>query len=99
MYLNNSTERFAPRSGEYFSLVQTYQHARRCTNDLVHLYSFALEADQHQPTGALNFATLDNPQLLVNLRNAVGRAVKVKAFAVCQNWLLASGGGLAYAFA
>lgn len=83
----NSTERFAPRRASYFSLVQTHQHATRCTADHVHLYSFALDAADRHPSGALNFAVLDRPTLRVTFKNSQGRRLKVKVFAHCAAWL------------
>lgn len=96
--LINSSERFAPRRGEYFGLVQTYQHCGRCTTDLVHAYSFALDATERQPSGALNFAVLDRPALRVELKNTAGRAVKIKCFAYCYNWLTVDSGALSFRF-
>lgn len=85
--LVDGTERLAPRDGDYFSLVQTYQHARRCADDGVHAYSFALDAAANQPTGALNFAAVHNAALRVDLKNSDGVPIKIKAFAHCINWL------------
>lgn len=85
MYMN-SNERFAQRPSHYFSLVQTYAHATRCSPDNVHVYSFALDAGAYQPCGSLNFAVLDRPSLRVEVPDA-GAPVKVKAFAMCVNWL------------
>lgn len=96
--LLGSAQRFAERSGDYFSLVQTYQHAARCSNDLVHMYSFALDASARQPSGALNFAAVDAPVLQVGLKNTSGRSVKVKAFAHCTNWLTVENGSMAFVF-
>lgn len=96
--LLNSSERFAPRAGEYFSLVQTYQHCARSHHDLVHAYSFALDASDRQPSGALNFAVLDRPTLRVELRNTRGRAIKIKAFAYCYNWLTVASGAVTLRF-
>lgn len=93
-----SAERFPPRAGEYFSLVQTYQHSSACAPDNVHMYSFALDASQRQPSGTLNFAPLANPTLRVDLKNTGGRAVKVKAFAQCLNWLTVQSGSMDYLF-
>ena len=93
-----SSERFAPRSGDYFSLVQTYQHATRSTPDHVHVYSFAQDAGQRQPSGALNFAVLDGPTLRVDLKNTAGKAIKIKAFAQCLNWLTVQSGSMDFVF-
>jgi hypothetical protein len=94
----NSSDRFSARTGDYFSLVQTYGHAGRCTADRVHLYSFALEAHERQPSGALNCAVLDRPLLRLGLKNSAGRAIKLKAFALCLNWLALEGGSIGYMF-
>lgn len=96
--LINSGERFKPRGGEYFALVQTYQHCARCAADLVHAYSFALDATERQPSGALNFAVLDRPALRVDLRNTEGRAIKVKCFAYAYNWLIFDKGSVSFRF-
>lgn len=96
--LFSSRERFAPRDAPYFSLIQRYQHATRAAPDGVHVYSFALDAAARQPTGALNFAVLDRPILRVTLGDAGGRAVKVKCFAVCYNWLRFAEGAAAFRF-
>jgi hypothetical protein len=92
----NSGERFSSRPGDYFSLVQTYGHAGRCARDNVHFYSFALDASQRQPCGALNFAVVDRPTLRIELKNAEGRALKLKAFAQCVNWLTFENGSAAF---
>ena len=99
VFLVASSQRFAPRSGKYFSLVQTYQHAARCTPDNVHIYSFALDASQRQPSGALNFAVLEQPTLRVDLKNTTGKAIKIKAFAQCLNWLDVHSGSMDYLYA
>lgn len=96
----NSSQRFSPRPGAYFSLVQTYQHAGRCTPDNVHMYSFALHPAERQPSGALNFAVVEKPYLRVEFSEAAaGLALKVKAFAQCVNWLVIKRGGLALRYA
>lgn len=97
--LLGSSQRFSERPGDYFSLVQTYQHAARCSDDLVHLYSFAMDASARQPSGALNFAAVDAPVLKVGLKNTSDRSVKVKAFAHCTNWLTVENGSMAFVFA
>lgn len=93
-----AAERFAPRGGDYFSLVQTYQHSTRCTSDRVHLYSFALDAAQRQPCGALNFAAVEKPTMRVQLRGTGGKNIKVKAFAHCINWLAVQKGDMTFVF-
>lgn len=98
--LVGSSQRFSPRGGDYFSLVQTYQHASRCAPDHVHLYSFALDSSQRQPCGALNFAVVDSPTMRLDLKpGSGGRNLKIKAFAHCVNWLTVDRGAMAFMFA
>lgn len=96
--LFGSSERFSERQGDYFSLVQTYQHSAGCTPDRVHMYSFALDASARQPCGALNFAAVDAPTLHIRLKNSDGRPIKVKAFAHCTNWLTTTRGSMSFVF-
>lgn len=93
LYLGGSTaERFEARGPGYFQGVQAYQHSARVplAAEGVYLYSFALDAGARHPCGAVNFAPLQKPALRVDLvpGSTAGAPVKVKAFAMCYNWLL-----------
>jgi hypothetical protein len=63
----------------------------------VYVYSFALQPEEHQPTGTCNFSRIDNAQVAVNLKNASTNMLQ-KMFAVNYNILrIQSGmGGLAF---
>ena len=79
----NGHDRFDRREGTYFSHVQRHQH-HSGSSDLGHIYvySFALNPEEHQPSGTCNFSRIDNAQLRMNLRNgadAAGREVRVYA--------------------
>ena len=65
----------------------------RCSRN-IHVYSFALKPEEHQPSGTCNFSRIDNADLLYN--GTSGNSVSV--FAVNYNVLrIMSGmGGLAY---
>jgi len=62
----NGNDRFATRKGDYFSLVQPYQHHEN-TPDVNHnginVYSFALKPEEHQPSGTLNMSRIDTAVL------------------------------------
>ena len=117
----NGQDRFQERRMEYFRRVQAYKHhtnsARTTTeyddpNNLtydqyIYLYSFALNPEEHQPSGTCNFSRIDNTILsfsnLGYLTTSEGAptgaaAGIVKVFAVNYNVLrIMSGmGGLAY---
>ena len=91
----NGNDRFAEREGEYFSLVQPYQHHTNIpSNRGINVYSFALKPEEHQPSGTLNMSRIDTAQLqLVSKKSG-----NVFIYAVNYNVLriLSGMGGLAY---
>ena len=94
----NGHERFTRRVGDYFSKVQRYQHhtGKSGTNSLTrtYMYSFALQPEEHQPSGTCNFSRIDNAVL--ELDTADGTCVDI--YAVNYNVLrvMSGMGGLAY---
>jgi hypothetical protein len=90
----NGQDRFSTRAGAYFNLVQPYQHHTRIPADGIYVYSFALNPEQHQPSGTVNMSRIDNATLHIT----VGAAGQLKVFAVNYNVLriMAGMGGLAY---
>ena len=100
----NGHDRFKERPGDYFRLVQPYQHHTRIpVNNYIYVYSFALRPEEHQPSGTCNFTRIDNSHLNVIFRN--NQTVKYTSlpsynlFAPSYNILRIMGGmgGLAYA--
>ena len=118
----NGQDRFDERYGDYFWEVQPYQHhtggafdrlvlangraACSRTPNPINVYSFALQPEEHQPSGTCNFSRIDNATLVFDsITNAAAGAFPSKAFpynfrmyAVNYNILrIMSGmGGLAY---
>ena len=102
----NGHDRFAERDGDYFSIVQPYQHHTTipcvvgdCIESKhIHCYSFALKPEEHQPSGTCNFSRIDNATL--NLTYNVNDVDKfnVSIFAVNYNVLRIMSGmaGVAY---
>ena len=101
----NGQDRFQERRMEYFRRVQGYKHHTHAVRadsagvykQWIYLYSFALNPEEHQPSGTCNFSRIDNTILSFNNLNSLGAGV-VKVFAVNYNVLrIMSGmGGLAY---
>ena len=93
----NGNDRFAERSGNYFSLVQPYQHHEN-TPDYFHeginVYSFAIKPEDHQPSGSLNMSRIDTAIL------SVSSDVDGDIFIYTTNYnvlrILSGMGGLAY---
>lgn len=63
----NSLDRFSTRDGNYFNYVQPWQHHSRTPADGINVYSFALNPEEHQPSGTANFSRIDNTTLIVEL--------------------------------
>jgi hypothetical protein len=81
----NGHDRFSAREGRYFNLVQPYQHHTRVPDDGIYVYSFALNPEQHQPSGTVNMSRIDNATLQLTLRN--NSACKLRVYAVNYNVL------------
>jgi hypothetical protein len=97
----NGHDRFTVREGDYFNLVQPYQHHTNVPAVGVNVYSFALSPEQHQPSGTCNLSRIDNTTLLLTVsNNAVGTATSsvVRVYATNYNVLrvMSGMGGLAY---
>jgi len=92
----NGHDRFSVRKAEYFNLVQPYQHHTRIPAAGIYVYSFALNPEQHQPSGTVNMSRIDNATLLLNTESLT--SYKLKVYAVNYNVLriMAGMGGLAY---
>ena len=90
----NGHDRFAQRDGDYFRLVQPYQHHTNCPSGAVYVYSFALRPEEHQPSGTCNFSRIDNATL--NMTSSA--TANCWVFAVNYNVLrvMSGMGGLAY---
>lgn len=94
----NGHDRFSERPGQFFRLVQPYQHHTRCPRKYVYCYSFALNPESHQPSGTANFSRLDVATLQCTMHPAVTNG-KVKVFARSWNVIRIANGlaGLAFA--
>jgi hypothetical protein len=86
----NGHDRFQALDGAYFNYVQPYQHFSNTPADGVNVYSFALKAEDHQPTGTCNFSRIDNATLQVDLgvRNAAAPGYAANYLGSSSNSLL-----------
>jgi hypothetical protein len=76
--LLDGKERFSPKSIDYFSLLQMYRHTTGDTpNQLpgVYMYSFALNNDQYQPSGAINGSMFNKVILRLNMQQPLPESV------------------------
>jgi hypothetical protein len=94
----NGQDRFKEQYGNYFNQVQPFYHHTGTPYPGIYVYSFALQPEEHQPTGTCNFSRIDNAQVSVAMKGANNAATLQKLFAVNYNILrIQSGmGGLAF---
>ena len=95
----NGQDRFKEQLGKYFNQYQPYRYHTGTPYCGIYVYSFALQPEEHQPTGTCNFSRIDNAQVSVVLKgNTTGGSSQQKLFAVNYNILrIQSGmGGLAF---
>jgi hypothetical protein len=93
----NGQDRFKEQLGNYFNQVQPFYHHTGTPYPGIYVYSFALQPEEHQPTGTCNFSRIDNAQVSVQMKSN-NAATLQKLFAVNYNILrIQSGmGGLAF---
>ena len=93
----NGQDRFKEQAGKYFNQYQPYQYHSGVPYPGIYCYSFALQPEEHQPTGTCNFSRIDNAQVAINMKGNYTTALQ-KMFAVNYNILrIQSGmGGLAF---
>ena len=93
----NGQDRFKEQLGKYFNQYQPYLYHTGTPYPGIYVYSFALQPEEHQPTGTCNFSRIDNAQVSVALKTG-SQATLQKLFAVNYNILrIQSGmGGLAF---
>jgi hypothetical protein len=94
----NGHDRFQERDGSYFNYVQPAQHFSNTPADGINVYSFALKAEDHQPTGSCNFSRIDNATLNVNTSASVPNSSIVNVYVQNYNVLRVMSGmaGTAY---
>ena len=97
----NGHDRFQTREGDYFNLVQPYQHHTNVPAIGINVYSFALQPEQHQPSGTCNLSRIDNTTLLLTVsNNAVGTSTSSSVYVFATNYnvlrVMSGMGGLAY---
>jgi hypothetical protein len=83
--LFDGNERFKVKPASYFSLLQQYKHTTGTQPETlpgVHIYSFALNHDQYQPSGAMNGSVFNKAILRVSLQQPLPSAAAASAQSV-----------------
>ena len=96
----DNSSRFSPRKASYFRTCQPIQAGHRVPKKHIYLYSFALNAEDYQPSGTVNCSKIDQIDFKFNSCGAGGSVNdrNLVVYAVNYNILrIMSGmGGLAY---
>jgi len=93
----NGQDRFKEQTGKYFNQYQPFVYHTGTPYPGIYCYSFALQPEEHQPTGTCNFSRIDNAQVAINMKSNYTTPLQ-KMFAINYNILrIQSGmGGLAF---
>jgi hypothetical protein len=65
----NGHDRFERREGSYFNYVQPHEHHTRTPKDGINVYSFALNPENHQPSGTANLSRIDSTRLNITYKD------------------------------
>lgn len=66
----NGTDRFDVREGMFFNCVQPLQHHTASPADGVNVYSFAINPENHQPSGSANLSRIDTTYLNLTYKDS-----------------------------
>jgi len=93
----NGNDRFAKRDAKYFTHVQPYQHHENIPDGKnIHVYSFALKPEEHQPSGTLNMSRIDTATAIVGTNGVAAGTLNMYAVNYNVLRILSGMGGLAY---
>ncbi len=95
--LINGHDRFTTRPGAYFRLVQPYQHHTRVPSKKIYTYCFALNPEDAQPSGSINYSRIDTSQLHLYFNSHVTQG-RVRVYATSYNVLRIASGQAGLAF-
>ena len=82
----NGIDRFEERKGPYFRLIQPFQKHTRVSKLYIYMYSFCLNPEAHQPSGACNFSKINSANLNLTFKSNIG-ASNVRIYALTYNVL------------
>ena len=99
--LFNGLDRIESKEAEYFNLIQPYQHHSLIPGRGIYCYSFSLNPEHFQPSGACNLARVRKTQLQTELNPSAKKTgdYDLNIYVISYNFLRIMGGmaGVAYA--
>ncbi len=102
--LFNGQERFQQQKIEYFTRYQPYKYHTNISRgdklDTIAVYSFALNPEEHQPSGTCNFSRIDSAYLTLNNLTGTNTTASEGIYIYAINYnvlrIMSGMGGLAY---
>lgn len=97
----NGHDRLSQREGRYFNTVIPQECHTNCPAIGINVYSFALNPEDHQPSGTCNFSRVDIATLLLNITSqtfAGGDTAKTRIYCTNYNVLRIMSGMAGLAF-
>ena len=93
----NGTDRFRVQPGKYFNSIQPFESHSGCPMPGLYSYSFALNPEDHQPSGTCNFSRVDTATATIDMKGSIDNP-NLYMFAHGYNVLRVQDGtcGLAY---
>jgi hypothetical protein len=83
----NGMDRFTSRDGNYFNLIQTYDHHTNIPlSPGINVYSFALRPELHQPTGSCNFSRIETATLTMTLSPGQITSIGSDSYSITNNF-------------
>jgi len=92
----NGQDRFTQRNAQYFNQNQPFFYHTRMPATGIYSYSFALNPEEHQPSGSVNMSRIDTATLLITLVNSVQILFEIYAMNYNVLRVISGMGGLAY---
>lgn len=81
----NGNDKFTDLPGEYFNLIQPYQHHSNIPENAgIHVYSLSLSPEMFHPSGSLNFSTIENATLFIELHDSYFKGSNNKVSALTK---------------
>jgi hypothetical protein len=85
----NGQDRFSKRDGNYFNYVMPWQCHSNTPCDGLNMFSFALNPEEHQPSGTCNMSRIDNATLNIDFISSVsfstGSGISTKTVSVASD--------------
>ena len=74
----NNNDRMEVMDHDFYQKLQLFKYHSGITPNGVYILSFALNPEEHQPSGSQNFSRLDSQEFRINIFNTLSKGKKCK---------------------